>query len=98
MLVRDQISNVHINKSVDSYLRLSNKVIIAKGDNEIFTNYGHNKDKHALHNNLRNTSINIKLLNTKAIASTLIRTILLLNILSSKVKEAAVLPNLHSIF
>ena len=96
MLVDNKLNKLHINKSIDSYLSLQNNVVIAKGDSGASANYWRDEDKSILQNIHPNTSIKVTLPNNDPITSTQSGTLPLSNKLSSKAKEATVLPNLHS--
>ena len=96
MLVDNKINKLHINKPVDSHLSSTNHIVIAKGDSGASANYWRSEDTKVLQNMHRNTSINVTLPNNHSISSTQSGTIPLSNKLSTKSKEATVLPNLQS--
>ena len=96
MLVDNKINKLHINKPVDSHPSPTNHIVIAKGDSGASANYWRSEDIKVLQNMHRNTSINVTLPNNHSISSTQSGTIPLSNKLSTKAKEATVLPNLQS--
>ena len=85
-----------MNKPVDSHLSSNNNIVIAKGDSGASAHYWREQDKAILQNIHPDTTVKVTLPNAEPISSTLKGTIPLSSKLTSKAKQATVLPNLHS--
>ena len=85
-----------MNKPVDSHLSSNNNIVIAKGDSGASAHYWREQDKAILQNIHPDTSVKVTLPNAEPISSTLKGTIPLTSKLTSKARQATVLPNLHS--
>ena len=94
-LVINKINNLYTNKPEDSHHYVTNTVL-AKADSGASGNYWRDKDKHVLANIKPDTIVSVNLPNAQPITSTLTGTIPLSNNLSTKAKQATVLPNPHS--
>lgn len=85
-----------MNEPVDSHQSINQSIIIAKGDSGASANYWRDEDKAILQNIHPNTTVKVTLPNAQPIISTLEGTIPLSSKLSSKARQATVLPHLQS--
>jgi len=85
-----------MNEPVDSHQSINQSIIIAKGDSGASANYWRDEDKAVLQNIHPNTTVKVTLPNAQPIISTLEGTIPLSSKLSSKARQATVLPHLQS--